>query len=157
VTIKSAGYPARTVTTDNTGRYRLDGLPTGSFKISVVAPGFGLRASRVDVAASTLYAADFALPTGSGIITGKVRDFNKTGRPPMAATVFAYSDTYNVQNPGAELALYQTVTSSVGIYNLTNLESGSVYKIFFKAPNKRVLSLSTAAVNGTLTLPDVAL
>ncbi|MFA6092560.1 MAG: DUF2012 domain-containing protein [Elusimicrobiota bacterium] len=144
VSVEADAYTQRTVTTNSSGSYRLDGLPAGSYRIKVSAPGYAFGFLRKDVSASGTYTADFSLPAAGASITGTVYS-QKVPFPQTqpGAQIVAYNDTLNQADPTVDLPLYKAVTSSSGFYKLDGLESGKTYKIFVKMPGKYVLNQST--------------
>ncbi|MDT1047269.1 carboxypeptidase-like regulatory domain-containing protein, partial [Pseudomonas aeruginosa] len=73
------------------------------------------------------------------------------------ATVLAYDDTANVNNPTASLPLSRAVTSSTGAYVLTGLKAGDIYTVFVNAPGYFVVNQSTLTVAGNRPGFDFAL
>lgn len=170
VTVSAPGYAATTLTTDASGRWTLNGLNAGQYTINVTAAGYVQQSAVVSVGATgSATAPTFALVAANATIAGTVYTNNPIcppgstgcaafGRTALAgATVVAYDDTLNAQNPTAPLPLYRAVTSSSGYYSISGISSGDVYKVFVNAPGYYVLNQSTLAVVGTLTGFDFSL
>ncbi|HAM36232.1 MAG TPA: hypothetical protein DEB40_12745 [Elusimicrobia bacterium] len=156
VTVESQGYKQRNFTTaaaPSTGTFQAAGLPAGAFKLTAVAEGYALQSKIVDVAASGVTEAVLALPRGGASISG---------------TVYAQKAPYVKLQPDAlilarrevesslsdDLAVYKTYTSSVGVYELTGLEIGRLYRLYVKVPGKLIASVTTMTVAGAMSGVD---
>ncbi len=170
VTVSAPGYTATTLTTDVGGHWSIGGLGAGRYALNVVAAGYVQQTAAVDVSARAAAAAPtFALVAADARISGSVYTNNPIcpagatgcaafGRAAVAgASVVAYDDTLNAQNPAAPLALYRAVTNSSGAYTLSGISSGDSYKVFVNAPGYYVLNQSTLAIPGTRAGFDFAL
>lgn len=150
VSIEAPGFnnnKKKTVTTNSSGVYLVEGLPAGSYRISVVAPGYALSSAIKDVSGTASFTTDFTLKAAGATITGTVKSL-ATRKKMGGVKVFAYNDTLNVNSPAAELSLYKKVTSSGGYYSIDGLEVGATYKVFVKAPGYYVANASTLTVAG---------
>ena len=175
VTVQSFGYPATTVTTDNTGAWSLSGLPSGQYQLLVVAAGYALGAQIVDVAGGGKIAVPaFSLLVGNASIGGTVYtnnpicppgaicSFGRTVLP--GAEVVAYDDTLNEQSPSTVLPLYRAVTDSSGSYRLNGLvytdnltAIAHVHKVFVNVPGYYVVNQSTPTSSSPVTGFDFSL
>src|SRR5437868_6893562 len=63
---------SRTITTTNTGSYRIADLPIGSYKVTATAPGFKTLIQNADVMAGGNVHADFRLAVGQRTETVEV-------------------------------------------------------------------------------------
>ncbi len=162
VTIAAPGFTATTLNTDGGGHWTINGLSAGQYTVTVVAAGYVQQVAVADVAALTSVAAPtVALVAANAALTGSVYTNNPIcpagstgcaafGRAAIpGASVVAYDDTLNAQNPGAPLALYRAVSNSSGVYTLSGLSSGDNYKVFVNAPGYYVLNQSTLTIPGT--------
>jgi hypothetical protein len=153
VTIVAPGFnnnKAKTVTTNGSGVYLVEGLPGATYKIGVVAPGYALATQNKDVSGTASFTASFSLKGAGATITGTVKSAS-TRKRMGSVRVFAYNDTLNVNSPASEIPLYKKVTSSDGFYSIDGLEAGVVYKVFVKASGHYVANTSTLTVAGTVS------
>ena len=121
-------------TTDETGKYSVTGLPTGSYKLSIycsdyVAQWYGGKdqqtATIVTVTAPNTTAGINAVLLKGGVISGTVTD-KVTGSVIQGISITATN---------ADTGLYgHGYTDSTGTYNITGLPSGS-YKLRFYSYN----------------------
>ncbi|MEK6407588.1 MAG: carboxypeptidase-like regulatory domain-containing protein [Acidobacteriota bacterium] len=109
--------------TDSDGRYKLEGVPTGKYKVA--AFGSGLADSDDDAGeeatvaeGATTEPVDFALFRG-GVITGKVTD--SEGRPVLAAHI-RLELSGKLIHPASDLRMY--FTDDRGIYRIFGLRPG---------------------------------
>ncbi|MBI4061243.1 MAG: carboxypeptidase regulatory-like domain-containing protein [Elusimicrobia bacterium] len=152
VSIEAPGFnndKVKAVTTNASGVYQVQGLPAGTYKISVVAAGYALASANTDVSGTAIFTTNFSLRLAGAAITGTVKSAS-TRKRLEGVRIFAYNDTQNVNDPAAELPLYRAVTSSVGYYSIDGLEAGVVYKVFAKTSGYFVTNQSTATVVGTV-------
>jgi hypothetical protein len=146
VIVKSPGIETKTLTTDANGRYTLEALPNGSYRLTALASGFAPDVKSVDVTQAVTVTRNFSLVEGEGIIRGSV--YKRRFPSPqvlVGATVVAYDDTQNGQNPSDPLYLYSVKTSSMGVYELSGLVVGHDYRISLAVPGKYVLSETTTS------------
>lgn len=158
VTVKSPGIETKTLTTGSDGRYTLEALPKGAYRLTAVAAGYVPAVQAVTVGDEPTITKNFSMATGAGIIRGTVykRQF-PSPQVLVGATVVAYNDTKNGENPTDPLYLYTVKTSSVGVYELTGLEVGDVYRISLAVPGKYVLTETTAAASSPVEGIDFTL
>ena len=152
VSIEAEGYnnnAPKSFTTGAVGDYKFEGLPKGSYKISVVASGYGFAVSKIDVEGNTTFTRNIALSVAGGVITGTVK--SGSSREPLRGKIFAYNDSLNVASPSSELSLYKQQTSTSGFYTLDGLTVGDIYKISAKVPGYYIASRSTRTIAGTVT------
>src|SRR5277367_5256478 len=104
VTSNATGQ-AKAVTTTNNGQYRVPLLPPGSYKVSVVAPGFETSEFTVVVAAGTSTSGDAKLTVGQNSVTISV-----TGETSLlhtddaqVSTTFDMQQVQTLPNPGNDL------------------------------------------------------
>ena len=150
VSIRAEGYnngQPKVFTTGSNGSYKFEGLPEGTFKISVVATDYGLAVAKLDISGNSTFTKDISLTAAGASIKGTV--VAKASRAALGgAKVFAYNDTLNVNDPSAELPLYDAETSTSGYYTLEGLTVGDVYKISVRASGYYVASASTRTIAG---------
>jgi Carboxypeptidase regulatory-like domain len=72
VVVGNPATNARTVTTDRTGRYVIDGLVPGSYQVAAQAPGFNKQQLDVTVTASQQSLANLTLSVGQATETVSV-------------------------------------------------------------------------------------
>lgn len=150
VVIKTEAIKKKTIVTDSSGAYKAEGLPLGTYKITVTADGYAPLKKVQEVTSAASVTVNFVLTAAPGSISGTVRELTLTSRGPVVkpvsgAEVVAYDDTFNVANPNEPLALIKGQTDSNGEYQLLGLIPGDVYKIFVKAPGRYIESISTQA------------
>ena len=114
IELLSAGL-ARSVNSDNRGLYRFDGLPAGSYRLSVTGADVvrtlwtdGVAPVRADLALKAP-----AAPAGLGSISGVLRD--ETGRPQAAHSI-------NLVGGGVS---HSTLSDASGFYCFEGLASGT--------------------------------
>jgi hypothetical protein len=158
ITIKSPGIETKNLTTGADGRYTLEALPKGAYRVTAVAAGYVPDVQAVTIGDEPTVTQDFSLATGAGIIRGTVykRQF-PSPQVLVGATVVAYNDTKNGENPTDPLYLYTVKTSSVGAYELSGLEVGDTYRISLAVPGKYVLTETTAAASSPVEGIDFTL
>ncbi len=104
VTSNATGQ-AKSVTTTNSGQYRVPLLPPGSYKVSLVAPGFQTSEFTLTVAAGTSTSGDAKLTVGQSSVTISV-----TGETALlhtddaqVSTTFDMQQVQTLPNPGNDL------------------------------------------------------
>jgi hypothetical protein len=170
VTVSAPGFTATTLTTDSGGHWSINGLSAGQYSLTIVGAGFVQQVTAASVSAlSNTAAPTVALVAANATITGSVYTNNPIcpagstgcaafGRTAISgASIVAYDDTLNAQNPSAPLALYRAVSSSSGYYSISGISSGDNYKVFVNAPGYYVLNQSTLTIAGTRTGFDFGL
>ncbi|MBI4802088.1 MAG: carboxypeptidase regulatory-like domain-containing protein [Elusimicrobia bacterium] len=149
VEISGEALDTKTIMTSTAGLYLFEGLPAGTVKIKVAAPGYALAEAEKDLVGSNIYAQNFQLTLAGGSITGTVYSQKLPfAKVQAGAQIMAYNDTYNGLNPTKPLPLLKTKTGSDGAYKLTGLVPGDTYKVFLKVPGKYTLSQSVTASTG---------
>lgn len=161
VLVKTEGLK-RSLTTDTSGFYQTEGLTFGTYKVTVSADGYAPSKQEVEISSEAIITVNFSLQLAPGSITGTVRElaFTSQGpivRPVVGADVFAYNDTFNVDNPLLPLALLKAQTDTEGVYTLNGVLDGDVYKIFVKADGRYIQSASTQATAGVVSGIDFLL
>lgn len=109
--------------TDSEGRYRLEGVPTGKYKVApfasdVVASDDDTAKEATVAEGATAEPVDFSL-FRSGVITGKVTD--SEGRPVLAAHI-RLELSGKLVHPASDLRMY--FTDDRGIYRIFGLRPG---------------------------------
>ncbi|MDE2489245.1 MAG: carboxypeptidase regulatory-like domain-containing protein [Elusimicrobia bacterium] len=170
VTVKASGYQTKTLTTDSSGGWSVDGLPAGVYEVSVYAAGYVAQTADVSVGDSGVVSVPtFSLFAANATISGTV--YTNTPICPAGSTscaafgktvlsgakVLAYDDTQNLLSPSSALTLFRAVTDSSGAYRLDGLQAGETYKVFVQVDGYYVTNQSTPAVSGTLSGFDFAL
>jgi outer membrane receptor protein involved in Fe transport len=145
----SVQLPARAVSTDQSGRYQLRGLPAGNYQVSISAVGQRLARRDVDVIAGRTTALDVRLESGplmlSGIVTSATRTPAEASR--VAATVnvltseqIRTSPARETQDllreiPGVELARTSSlVGGSAQIVSIRGVDEGRTAVLFDGIP-----------------------
>ncbi|MBI4064289.1 MAG: carboxypeptidase regulatory-like domain-containing protein [Elusimicrobia bacterium] len=163
VSLKAKGSPAKSVTPNASGSYRFDGLAAGIYYVTVEAGGYLKQRKEVEVtaagaAAGASFTTNFSLGNlPPGIVQGRVYDslipFSVLAQN---AKVVALDATAHAANPQDPPVIFKVKTSSETDpskpnYSIVGLTPGNTYKIFvFGGRGKKVISQSTAAVNGTV-------
>lgn len=152
VKIEAEAYGDRTKKTDSGGNFAFPGLPNGTYRVTVQAPGYVPAAAKLEVSQATSYSLNFGLQVGGGSVEGTVyKERFPFPRFASGAEVLCYDDTYNGNNPTAELPLYKVRTSSAGYYRLENLVPGDVYRCSVKLTGRYILTQTTTAIAGAIT------
>jgi uncharacterized GH25 family protein len=112
----------RTATTDAKGRFRIEGLASGRYKVTAEARGFGLGARVISVPTPAVQVFLFA----GGWITGTVR--GPDGRPVGGALVFAEPDSPIPLRPAAP-----TTSDAAGRFEIVGLRDG-VHRLVVRHP-----------------------
>jgi hypothetical protein len=120
-------------TTDADGRYRLTGVPTGSFRLSPLAPGyvsptdnpgFFEQGQVVNVREDeTVEGLDFTLTRG-GVITGKIMDGNGKPLIEQQLNVWKLESGGRKSNWYPPSGSFSMMTDDRGIYRLYGLPAG---------------------------------
>jgi hypothetical protein len=131
-----AGFPGKTVTTDDLGRFQFDGLPAGRFNIQANRPNYvrmNYGARRPDRPGTPVPIAEgeqksglvITMPRG-GVITGTIRD--ASGAPVSGATVTTLSFNYSVLTGQRQLVTEtsgaRSRTDDRGVYRSWGLAAG---------------------------------
>jgi outer membrane cobalamin receptor len=145
----SVPLPARSATTDKSGRYALRGLPAGDYRVTITAIGQRLAQREVTVTAGQVTALDVRLENGplmlSGIVTSATRTPAEASR--VAATVnvltseqIRTSPARETQDllreiPGVELARTSSlVGGSAQIVSIRGVDEGRTAVMFDGIP-----------------------
>lgn len=120
--------PSARAKTDHEGRYRLSGVPPGSYFVRPVAPTYVLEAAerfeigrRLTLAAGeTASDVDFRLTPG-GVITGRVTDADN--QPVIGETVFI-SPADPAQPTPSHVSVQRNQTDDRGVYRIFGLPPG---------------------------------
>ncbi|MFC2092205.1 hypothetical protein ACFLTD_05470, partial [Elusimicrobiota bacterium] len=136
---------------DNTGRYNAVGLPGGIYRILVRKSGYALAGAKIGIGDEAREKLDFVLRAAKGKIMGKVY----SQKIPVAkylknATVIAYNETYNAQNPSSYVPAYKTITDNYGSYKFEDMIIGETYKVFAYSKGRRLGVDEVAASTGTV-------
>jgi Carboxypeptidase regulatory-like domain len=134
--------------TDDTGRYKLNGLPPGPYRVHASDPhSFGHDAVRsVALPGNDIDGIDFSfIPEGS--ITGKVVDDNREPVPGM--TVFLVAREYYLGASGYFFKL-TALTNDRGEYKLDNVPSGHPYFILAEKRQRNLEAHSETPLNPRL-------
>lgn len=135
----SVGFGGGTATTDSTGAYTLNNLPTGTIQLVASAAGYSSQTQNVTVVAGTTVAANFTLAAAAttGSVSGKVTNISN-GVALSGATVSWSGGT--------------TTTNSSGIYTLNGVAAGTQsISAVANGYLKRTLTVSVPS-GGTATL-----
>jgi hypothetical protein len=162
VEIKSPGIEDLHLTVDANGSYSAPGLPQGPFKVSVEADGYASSSKRTVISGAETDTVDFSLTLAPGSITGNVTELSATdlgivNRPVSGATIVAYDDTINAQNPGQPLSLIKTQTDDEGAYEIKGLITGHEYDLRVSADGRFPETDSVTATGGVVTGIDFEL
>ena len=111
-----------TASTDEGGRYRLEGLPAGPHNVAITAPGYFRQEQRGSAAARV----DVFLRAGGTSIVGSVKD--PDGKPVAQASVVAELDM-----PAGAPAT-RTRSDAAGRFEVSGLERGS-YRLVVRHPD----------------------
>ncbi len=136
-TVSGGGVSA---TTNASGAYTLNNVPTGAVSVTASASGFQSSTQTVTVTAGTTIQANFSLAaatTGTGTVTGTVTSL-KTGAALSGATV-SYSG-------GTATA----TTNSSGVYTLSGIPAGT-YTFTAKASGYLNRSATASVTSGATT------
>ncbi|MCC6857464.1 MAG: carboxypeptidase regulatory-like domain-containing protein, partial [Bryobacterales bacterium] len=135
-------------TTDAQGRYRLSGLPPGSYGISARHPQhFGQQVMRrVVLAGKDLEDIDFRMPV-PGEIAGRVSDEN--GEPLPGITVFLVVREYHLGSLHYFFRGIRT-TDDRGQYSFTRVAAGSSYLVLAEKRGRTIPARSQAPLNPKL-------
>ncbi len=134
--------------TDDTGRYKLNDLPPGPYRVHASDPqSFGHDVVRsVALPGNDIDGIDFSfIPEGS--ITGRVVDDNREPVPGM--TVFLVAREYYLGTLGYFLKL-TALTNDRGEYKLENVPSGRPYLILVEKRERKLDARSETPLNPRL-------
>jgi hypothetical protein len=145
------------ITTGEDGKYSVEGLAKGLYKIEVQAGGYAPAVCKQGVSDFSSYSVSFTLIEGTEYFSGTVYS-QRLPYPKVyeGAKIVAFDESYNEANPDAMLPLYKAVTDSNGKYEINGLISGHHYNIFVVVPGKRVEAIKRLLA-GVITGVDFAL
>ncbi|HJT70969.1 MAG TPA: carboxypeptidase regulatory-like domain-containing protein [Terriglobales bacterium] len=115
---------AYTGKTNNTGEYRFDNLPIGSYEISARATGFQTTTLRVDVQLNKSGTANITLTPGSTNTTIEVSGVAETLDTTTAQIQTTYESKMIDDLPTANLGMNTTTGLNLGVLNLSMLDAG---------------------------------
>ncbi len=130
----------KTITTDESGRFAVSGLPTGVYRMTVTKPGYAQACEKFGLGLDAK-----VFDNGSGILLRRsdcsIRGTIYSQTMPVAkvisgARVVAYDETYNTQNPDKMLPVITCITDDEGTYVLEGMISSQKYKVYVLAPGR---------------------
>jgi hypothetical protein len=114
-----------TAKTNNTGGYRFDNLPIGSYDISARATGFQTTTEKVDVQLNKSGTANLTLTPGSASTTIEVAGVTETLDTTTAQIQTTYEAKMLEDLPTANLGVNTTTGLNLGVLNLSMLDAGA--------------------------------
>jgi len=111
--------------TNNTGEYRFDNLPIGSYEITAKASGFQTTTLRVDVQLNKSGTANITLTPGSATTTIEVSGVAETLDTTTAQIQTTYEGRTLDDLPTANLGVNTTTGLNLGVLNLSMLDAGA--------------------------------
>lgn len=146
--VQSANTKDVSSTTDSSGRYKLAGLPTGTYRITARPQRAMSGASReVVVNGSDVEHIDFRINV-PGVISGKVVDENR--EPVPNVWVRLITREYFLGSAGYHLGFGMVATNDRGEYTLTGVDSGAPYFLMMEHVERNLPAKSEAPANPKL-------
>jgi uncharacterized membrane protein len=117
VVVGNATTPnARTVKTDRTGHYLVDGLIPGNYQVAVEAPGFSKQQLDVTVTASQQNSANLTLSVGQATETVAVsaasENIDINGPPELAATLSVARKSKTARSSPSQSPVFEITTDT---------------------------------------------
>lgn len=161
----------RSALTDANGKYVIDRLPKGTFRMSAYAEGTGEQGRRIykpldydafrkELATSSTVATNYNLTleryrTGNVTVTGQL--WNRTDDLPLAGVeVWVYSNT------DSDVPSLYAVTDEQGVWTLENVPDATYVISYdsigdnFTRPNRRVFEVTSSTLSGTPPTLDLS-
>jgi hypothetical protein len=114
-----------TAKTNNTGAYRFDNLPIGTYDISAKATGFQTTTEKVDVQLNRSGTANLTLTPGSASTTIEVAGVAEALDTTTAQIQTTYEGRALEDLPTANLGVNTTTGLNLGVLNLSMLDAGA--------------------------------
>ncbi len=129
----------RSIIAESDGSYLIPGLAPGVYRLQVKADGYALDAEKITIYGRTDKILNFNLTACAGSISGTVYA-RKIPYPLTSAgdKIVAWDDTANGLDPAKEIALYEVITESDGMYTIKPVIEGHTYKVAIVVPGKAV-------------------
>ncbi len=147
-------------TTDSSGVFVFDNLPTGSFKVEVRRYGYAPAGVKASLGGLDTASFDIYLATSSSVLSGKV--YLKKYPSPLTRNgikVIAYDDTQNVNSPNSYLVKYEARTNDDGEYSFQGVVAGHKYKVaaFYEGKLPETLFVTISTTSDTTVASDMVL
>ncbi len=164
VSLFGGGQRVFSITTDSSGDYTIDNVPTGNYTISVTDKGF----QKSTGTAFTVAAGSNSVPTITltalptpvfGSLTGSVTDSsgNEITNARVIITPVIDSTSGTTPTPGPHAHVYFAKTDSTGTFTLNKVLAGTYTITAFAKGFTKNTSASFTVASGTNTAPTVAL
>lgn len=140
----SVGFGGGTTTTNAAGSYTLSGIPVGTIQLVASATGFQNSTQNVTIQGGVTATANFTLVSGSGAVTGTVKD--SSGAAIVGASVGYSGGT--------------TTTNATGNYTLSGVPVGTIQLMAsatgFQSSTQNVTIQGGVTVTANFTLAPAA-
>ena len=145
--------------TDSSGIFRIDNLPSGSYRVEIYMDGFVKTGKKFNIFKDEeLKLPDFYLEPSTFTITGRVL-LSKFPSPQTkeGIKVYAYDETLNTQKPKEYLPTVYDLTDENGYFTIKGVVVGHNYKVSVIEPEKMTFSTMTEVSQGENNLGDIVL